>query len=162
MSDFFRVPTNNGFKLVDTSFLYFFSQALVSSNKRKFFTARDLYGCFSFFLRTLALISFQRVSGSIFMLIGSSPVNRNSAYNLSEASTRGVLERCSYKYRKIHRKTYVSVSFIKKRLWPKCFPVNFAKFLRTIFLQDTSGPLSLKSFLFKSFGKLFCIKNIVI
>ena len=27
----------------------------------------------------------------------------------------------------------------KKRLWCRCFPVNFAKFLRTPFLQNTSG-----------------------
>ena len=32
------------------------------------------------------------------------------------------------------------VSFLKKRrLWHKCFPVNFAKFLRIPFLQNTSG-----------------------
>ena len=31
-------------------------------------------------------------------------------------------------------------SFLKKRrLWHKCFPVNFAKFLRIPFLQNTSG-----------------------
>ena len=26
----------------------------------------------------------------------------------------------------------------KKRIWLRCFPVNFAKFLRTLFLQNTS------------------------
>ena len=31
-----------------------------------------------------------------------------------------------------------------KRLWHRCFPVNFAKFLRTPFLQNTSGQLLLK------------------
>ena len=31
----------------------------------------------------------------------------------------------------------------KKRLWHKCFPVNFAKFQRTIFLLNTSGRLFL-------------------
>ena len=34
-------------------------------------------------------------------------------------------------------------SFIKKRHWHRCFPVNFAKFLRTPFLQNTSGRLFL-------------------
>ena len=34
-------------------------------------------------------------------------------------------------------------NFIKKRLWHRCFPVNFAKFLRTSFLQNTSGRLLL-------------------
>ena len=30
-------------------------------------------------------------------------------------------------------------NFIKKRLWYGCFPVSFAKFLRTPFLQNTCG-----------------------
>ena len=30
-------------------------------------------------------------------------------------------------------------TLLKKRLRHKCFPVNFTKFLRTTFLQDTSG-----------------------
>ena len=38
----------------------------------------------------------------------------------------------------------------KKSLWQRCFPVNFAKFLRTPFLQNTSGRLLLKLFGLKS------------
>ena len=34
-------------------------------------------------------------------------------------------------------------TLLQKRLWHKCFPVNFAKFLRTPFLQNTSGWLLL-------------------
>ena len=34
-------------------------------------------------------------------------------------------------------------NFIKKRPWHRCFPVNFAKFLRTAFSQDTCGWLLL-------------------
>ena len=30
-------------------------------------------------------------------------------------------------------------TLLKKSLWHRCFPVNFAKFLRTSFLQNTSG-----------------------
>ena len=30
-------------------------------------------------------------------------------------------------------------TLLKKRLWHRCFPVNSAKFLRTPFLQNTSG-----------------------
>ena len=33
--------------------------------------------------------------------------------------------------------------FIKKRLWHRCLPVNFVKFLRTSFLQNTSEQLLL-------------------
>ena len=55
---------------------------------------------------------------------------------------------CSWKFHKIHRKTPVPETFfnkvaglrpatlLKKRLWHRCFPVNFAKFLRTIFLTE--------------------------
>ena len=34
-------------------------------------------------------------------------------------------------------------TLLKKRLWHTCFPANFAKFLRTQFLQNTSGRLLL-------------------
>ena len=34
---------------------------------------------------------------------------------------------------------------LKKRLWRRCFPVNFAKFIRTPFLQNTSGRLLLNT-----------------
>ena len=58
-------------------------------------------------------------------------------------------KKCSQKFCKIHRKRPVlDLSFnkvtglrpaTKKRLWCRCFPVNFAKFLRTSFSQNTSG-----------------------
>ena len=35
------------------------------------------------------------------------------------------------------------VTLFKKRLWHRCFSVNFAKFLRITFLQNTSGRLLL-------------------
>ena len=35
-------------------------------------------------------------------------------------------------------------TLLKKRLWYRCFPVNFVKFLRTPILQNTSGRLLLK------------------
>ena len=37
-------------------------------------------------------------------------------------------------------------NLLKKRLWHRCFPVNFVKFLRTPFSQNTSGRLLLKNF----------------
>ena len=37
-------------------------------------------------------------------------------------------------------------TLLKKRLWHRCFPVNFAKFLRLPFLQNTSGRLLLTPF----------------
>ena len=40
--------------------------------------------------------------------------------------------------------TYARVSCLQKRLWQKCFPVNFAKFLRITILQNTSSYLLLQ------------------
>ena len=34
-------------------------------------------------------------------------------------------------------------TLLKKRLWHRCFPMNFAKFLRTPFLQNISAELLL-------------------
>ena len=57
------------------------------------------------------------------------------------------------KFREIHRKTPVPeplfnkvaglrpATLLKKGPWHRCFLVNFAKFLRTTFLQNTSGRL---------------------
>ena len=46
--------------------------------------------------------------------------------------------RCSIKKVFLEKAT-----LLKKSLWHKCFPVNFAKFLRTPFLQNTYGRLLL-------------------
>ena len=68
--------------------------------------------------------------------------------NLQKQWFRDVLQR----FRKFHKKkTHVleplfdkvtgsqACNFIKKRLLRKCFPVKFAKFLRTLFLENISG-----------------------
>ena len=46
-------------------------------------------------------------------------------------------------------------TLLKKRLWHRCFPANFEKFLRTPFLQDISGRLFLDNGIeiAKLFGK---------
>ena len=36
-----------------------------------------------------------------------------------------------------------SATLLRKRFWNRCFPANFVKFLRTPFLQNTSGRLLL-------------------
>ena len=81
-------------------------------------------------------------------------LNRNLHFLWSEADVGGILFKIILqKFRKIHRKALVSQSlswqickpqtcnFIRKRLQHKCFLVNFAKFLITLFLQNTSGQL---------------------
>ena len=40
----------------------------------------------------------------------------------------------------------IPATLLKKRLWHKCFPVNFVKLLRTPFLQNTSGRLLLNTY----------------
>ena len=62
-------------------------------------------------------------------------------------------KRCSKKFRKIHRKTpvpgslfYRPATLLKMRLWHRCFPMNFAKFLGTPFSLNTSGRLLLETF----------------
>ena len=53
---------------------------------------------------------------------------------------------------------------LKKRVWDRCFPVKFAKFLRTLFLQNTSGQLLLDLYFIGSLWLTeiyFSIKEIV-
>ena len=86
-------------------------------------------------------------------------------------------KRCSQKFSKIHRKTPVSESlfnevaglrpkarnYIKKDSLAQVFPLNFAKFLRTPFLQNTSRQLLLSlqiSSQYKNYtnsDSLFCV-----
>ena len=50
----------------------------------------------------------------------------------------------------------LACNFVKKRLQHKCFLVNFAKILRTSSLQNTSGRLPPKNFVFNSLMLLIC------
>ena len=52
-------------------------------------------------------------------------------------TARSSHRRCSGK-KKVFLKEPKACNFIKKRLWHRRFPVNFAKFLRTPLLQNTS------------------------
>ena len=46
----------------------------------------------------------------------------------------------------IPSKSLRPATLLKKRLWHRCFPVKFTKFLRSSFLQNTSGRLLLNLF----------------
>ena len=55
------------------------------------------------------------------------------------------------------------VVLLKERLWHRCFPVNFAKFLRAAFLQSSPGGLNRrkeKSITLKSYSVpwVFCVE----
>ena len=56
-------------------------------------------------------------------------------------------------------------TLLKKRLWHRCFPVNLAKFLRTPFLQNTSGRLLLQKSIAKNISfevmKYTCFHSLV-
>ena len=67
-------------------------------------------------------------------------------------------KRCSQKFRKIHRKTPVPESLFKNRFWHRCFPADFAKFLRTTFLQNTSERLYGPRAIFTTFHKQISCK----
>ena len=43
--------------------------------------------------------------------------------------------RCFYGLPLIHNQNYWSATLLKKRLWHRCFPVNFVEFLRTPFYR---------------------------
>ena len=69
-----------------------------------------------------------------------------------------VVQRCSVKKmflevsQNLQENTCARVStLLKKKTWHRCFPVNFAKFLRTSFLQNTSGGCFCCYFLFTYF-----------
>ena len=68
--------------------------------------------------------------------------------------------RCFIKkvFLKISQSQKNTLTRVKKRPWHRCFPVNFTKFLKTPFLQDTSRRLLLSistlSFLIKVIEKL--------
>ena len=58
-------------------------------------------------------------------------------------------KRCSLKFHKTRKKKptcgrICPATLLKKRLWHRCFPVNFAKILRKRFLQDITRWLLLK------------------
>ena len=57
-------------------------------------------------------------------------------------------------------------TLLKKRLWHRCFPVYFSKFLRTLFLQSTSRLLLIihikKTFIFTNFIDLDSNSNSIL
>ena len=79
----------------------------------------------------------------------SSFVKLKLLQNWLQITFRSSHQRCSVKKTLLEisqdsqENTCAIVSLLKKKLWHRCFPVNFAKFLRTPFLQNISGRLLL-------------------
>ena len=82
-----------------------------------------------------------------------SPLSKNPL-SKDKGNTRSCHQRCSVKkhfFRNFAKFTgFRPATLLKERLWHRRFPVNFTKFLRTPFLQNTSGRLLLKK---ANFGK---------
>ena len=55
-------------------------------------------------------------------------------------------------------RTSQPAALLKKRFWHRCFPVKFAKFLRTHFFYNTSGRLLLYCTKQIKFTTFYCIK----
>ena len=69
----------------------------------------------------------------------------NMFLEISQNSQENTCARVSFLI-KLQASGLKSATLLKKRLWRRCFPVNFAKFLRRPFLQNTSGRLLLLLF----------------
>ena len=87
----------------------------------------------------------------VFMMNPFLTVIKTYSFVSPEAATRGVLY--EKVFLEISRSCLRPATLLKKRLWQKCSPVNFVKFLRRSFLQSTSGGVVLLVFL-TSFGNL--------
>ena len=104
------------------------------------------------FIKPIALVTFIMFTPLSYMLLSEAVVWRCSVKNVF------------WKFREIHTRKHLcqslffnkvaglrSATLFKKRLWHKCFPVNFAKFLRTFFFTEHLRSLLLHIGLFSCF-----------
>ena len=82
------------------------------------------------------------------MLLQTLPENALflSIYSLKMQISEAVVRKCSAKkmFLEIVLRCLKPATLLKKRHWHRCFPVNFAKFLRTPFLTEHLRWLLLK------------------
>ena len=101
--------------------------------------------------------------GGLYMNIGvaMAQFSENSFQKIDSSNTFQWLENLNLSLQHLHQNTHKQPAevFYRKRLWHGCFPVNFMKFLRTPFLQNTSGRLLLKTF--KCIGKSIVIIRLI-
>ena len=99
--------------------------------------------------------TFDKAKNSLAKLISETIIEKVPFYILvdlltASESSRSNHRKCSVVFLEIsqnsHENTCVRVSLLKKKLCHRCFHVNFVKFLRTSFLQNTFGRLLLKFF----------------
>ena len=120
----------------------------------------NFFGCFWRYFKLLGfLVGFTKyiearsstlsINDCEFLFLNKSKGTEAWSRRLAEAVVRMCcVERVFLEFCRIPRKTSVLESLfyrtrpatsLEKRLWHRRFPVNFAKFLRTPFLQNTSG-----------------------
>ena len=79
-----------------------------------------------------------------FILVRNSLEKQNTRFREAFPPEKRVAIAFRFSHQKYSMKNVLRpATLLKKRLWERCFPVNFAKFLRTPFLQNTSGRLLL-------------------
>ena len=75
-----------------------------------------------------------------FILVRNSLEKQNTRFREAFPPEKRVAIAFRFSHQKCSMKKVLRpATLLKKRLWERCFPVNFAKFLRTPFLQNISG-----------------------
>ena len=124
----------------------------------------------------VAAIGIQPKKTSIYFTINENPINQNlnhlnlhQGWDFINSQTEAVVQRCSLKkvFSEILQNSQgnicTRISFLIKlqalglwqRLWHRCFPVSFAKCLRTLFFIEHLWWLLLVRFWFKQAALLF-------
>ena len=97
------------------------------------------------FLRIWSHLLEKSLMENVIFCTASKPFLQNFFLLVTVAATRSILS----------KKVFIEIAcnFIKKETLAQVFPVNFVKFLRTTFLQNTSGRLLLwlRPFIFSKF-----------
>ena len=97
-----------------------------------------MFGCWK-----AKFLSYERIANqkkaqifreTLMLDLRRNPKRFGTMMQLSVSEVRSSHRRCS-----VRKVCLRPATLLKKRLWHRCFPVNFAKFLRTPFLQNTSG-----------------------
>ena len=65
---------------------------------------------------------------------------RYGVCNHCNSNNKKKTSKCIFCYNTVNKRKYTRpVILLKNRLWHRCFPVDFAKFLRTPYLQNATG-----------------------
>ena len=108
---------------------------------------------------TLLCYTLTLIEGTLPKMIRSHPYLKHQKRSSHRRCSvrKGVLRN----FAKFAGKRLRPAALLRKRFWYRCFPVSFAKCLRTPFLQNTSGWLLLIKSLFRgSYPEVFCKETV--